>query len=48
MIIILLEYVNDSLKTHLFNIVWEVFAEGFEKHCGLMRDSNEINIYTSN
>jgi hypothetical protein len=26
-----LEYVNDSLKTHLFNIVREVLAEHFKK-----------------
>jgi len=48
MIIILLEYVNDSLKTHLFNTVSEVYAECLKKHCGFMCDSNKINIYTSN
>jgi len=46
MIIVFLENVNDSLKTHLFNIAWEVYAECFEKHRILMRQSN-INIYTS-
>ena len=47
MIIILLGYVNDSLKTQLFNTVWEAFAECFEKHRGPMHDSNKINIRTS-
>jgi len=47
MIIILLDYVNDSLKSHLYDIVRKVFAECFEKHHGLMRDSNNIKIYTS-
>jgi hypothetical protein len=31
MIIVFLEYVNGSLKIHLFNTVWEVFAKYFEK-----------------
>jgi hypothetical protein len=31
MIIIFFEYVNDSLKTHLLNTVWEIFTEYFEK-----------------
>jgi len=26
-----LQYENDSFKTHLFNTVWEVFAECFER-----------------
>jgi len=31
MIINFFEYVNDSLITHLFNTVWEVTEENFEK-----------------
>jgi hypothetical protein len=31
MIIFFLNYVNDSLKSRLFNIVLELFAEYFEK-----------------
>jgi len=31
MIIILFEYVNDSLITHLFNTAWEVTGDHFEK-----------------
>jgi hypothetical protein len=31
MIIVFHDYVNDSLKIHLFNTTWEVFAEYFEK-----------------
>jgi hypothetical protein len=31
MVIIVLEYVNNSLKTHLFNTVREVLAEYFKR-----------------
>jgi hypothetical protein len=31
MIIIFLKYVNDGLRTYLFNTVQELFAEYFEK-----------------
>ena len=31
LIIVFLEYVNDSLKIKLFNTVWEIFAEYFKK-----------------
>jgi hypothetical protein len=31
MIIIFFEYVNDSLKMHIFNTLWVIFTEYFEK-----------------
>lgn len=47
MIIIFLEYVNDSLRTHFFNTVGEVFAAYFEKILQAYEYSKKINSYTS-
>jgi len=31
MIVIFLQHINDSFKSHLFNTMWGIFAEYFEK-----------------